>query len=226
MRYPDTTGGPSRVEWQGRRYYLNARRSGGYYYPSGKLAGEAKRPGLHQEIYRAAHGPIPDGWVVHHKDDNSLNNDPANLQAKPRGKHQAEHMAEAYQSPTYRAAVAAQLAETAGPLAAEWHPSEEGRAWHRQHAQEMWSDENRERMLVEFDCEVCGERVTRYQRARTCGQTNCYNRRARKEGRYKITARCAWCDEDFETSKFRPAKACSPRCAANMRWHGTPESAA
>lgn len=45
----------------------------------------------HRVIYERHFGPIPKGWVVHHKDEDKGNNDPANLEAMPRKEHQRLH---------------------------------------------------------------------------------------------------------------------------------------
>ena len=55
----------------------------GYKYIGGKLA--------HRVIYERHKGPIPDGWVVHHKEEDKGNNDPDNLEAMPRKEHQRLH---------------------------------------------------------------------------------------------------------------------------------------
>lgn len=42
-------------------------------------------------VWEALHGPVPRGSVVHHRDRNSLNDEPSNLQALTRKEHAAEH---------------------------------------------------------------------------------------------------------------------------------------
>lgn len=44
--------------------------------------------------WEAINGPLPLGKVVHHRDHNSLNDDPANLVALTRAEHIAEHQLE------------------------------------------------------------------------------------------------------------------------------------
>ena len=46
---------------------------------------------LHRLIWEDAHGPIPEGYVVHHRDGNSLNNALDNLELLARGDHIGHH---------------------------------------------------------------------------------------------------------------------------------------
>jgi hypothetical protein len=45
-------------------------------------------------VWESLHGPVPRGSVVHHRDRNSLNDEPANLQAMTRKEHADEHRGE------------------------------------------------------------------------------------------------------------------------------------
>jgi hypothetical protein len=45
----------------------------------------------HILVWEAAHGPLPRGWVIHHKDGDPLNNALENLQAMPKGAHTRMH---------------------------------------------------------------------------------------------------------------------------------------
>lgn len=45
-------------------------------------------------VWEQEHGPLPRKMVVHHKDRNTLNDDPGNLEAKTRGGHMNEHRPE------------------------------------------------------------------------------------------------------------------------------------
>lgn len=45
-------------------------------------------------VWEAEHGALPRGYVVHHKDRNSLNDAPANLEALTRKAHADEHRQE------------------------------------------------------------------------------------------------------------------------------------
>ena len=42
-------------------------------------------------VWEALNGPLPRGWVVHHKDRDTLNDDPSNLEGLNRRDHAEEH---------------------------------------------------------------------------------------------------------------------------------------
>lgn len=45
----------------------------------------------HVHVWEQANGPLPKGWIVHHKDHDKLNNKLENLEAMSRQQHMAEH---------------------------------------------------------------------------------------------------------------------------------------
>lgn len=45
-------------------------------------------------VWESRHGPIPRGRVIHHRDRDTLNDDPSNLQALTRKEHALEHAEE------------------------------------------------------------------------------------------------------------------------------------
>lgn len=47
---------------------------------------------LHRQIWTDLYGPIPKGFVIHHKDDNPINNAISNLEIMSRGEHARGHM--------------------------------------------------------------------------------------------------------------------------------------
>ena len=72
--------GAEDVVWNGviyRRYPLNGQLHRSRYF----MATTAPREYLHRAIYKAAAGPIPAGWHVHHVDGNYNNNELSNLVA-------------------------------------------------------------------------------------------------------------------------------------------------
>ena len=63
--------------------------SKGKYMQSGKGVGGEQY--LHRAVWKAAHGRIPKGYEVHHKDHNTLNNKISNLALVKIGEHQTMH---------------------------------------------------------------------------------------------------------------------------------------
>jgi len=95
-----------------------------YYVPNGVHRGRGVGR-LHQEIWRGANGPIPEGCVVHHKDGDSLNNVLDNLDCISGEEHRAHHAAT--MSDERREWLRANM-DKIRPAASAWHRSEEGRA--------------------------------------------------------------------------------------------------
>ena len=114
-RYPDSQN-PAH-----RRYY----KPGGQWIKQGVQA-------LHQEVWKYHYGAIPDGCHIHHKDGDVSNNDIANLECIEPDDHWVEH-SEARSAHGKSPEQLAHL-ERIRPLAATWHGSPEGLAWHKQHA--------------------------------------------------------------------------------------------
>src|SRR6185437_774882 len=103
---------PQAVEFEGRKYTLFGR-----YY-------RVRRRFLHRDIWSAAHGPIPSGHHIHHRDGNRFNNRVENLECIEARAHLSAHSR----------ARPSTIGDRAREGAARWHKSDAGRAWHRKHA--------------------------------------------------------------------------------------------
>lgn len=64
--------------------------STGYYKITTQKEGNFEKY-LHRLIYEEHYGKIPDGYVVHHKNHNKLDNDPNNLELMSRAEHTVLH---------------------------------------------------------------------------------------------------------------------------------------
>lgn len=89
---------------------------------------------LHRDVWEFYNGAIPDGYHVHHKDGDWNNNDISNLECLPAEEHYKEHYQ--YSSEFNSRPEQLEHLERIRPQAAAWHSSEEGRAWHDEHAKE------------------------------------------------------------------------------------------
>lgn len=56
-----------------------------------RITVEGKRVKKHRWVWEQHNGPIPEGFVIHHKDGNIFNNDITNLELLPDGKHRSHH---------------------------------------------------------------------------------------------------------------------------------------
>lgn len=121
---------------------------GGLYriYPSDRYYSRGGKK-LHRDAWRTAFGPIPKGCHIHHRDTNPANNAIANLECL----NSTEHL-----SSTWHAQDRTEhFSDHARDKAAEWHRSEEGRLWHRRHAERIksWTKWKREPMA----CQHCAK---------------------------------------------------------------------
>ena len=89
---------------------------------------------LHRDVWKHHNGPIPAGMHVHHIDGNTANNDISNLACVTSKQHWDEHRAQASEH-NRRPEHLEHLSRIRGS-AADWHRSDEGRAWHREHAKD------------------------------------------------------------------------------------------
>ena len=71
------------IVFKGREYHRNPSANGKHsrrYFWGRRESGDKKKVALHVAVWEHHNGPVPDGYVVHHKDGNPLNNDVANLE--------------------------------------------------------------------------------------------------------------------------------------------------
>lgn len=205
------------VDFEGvrfRRYPDSANRSDRVYFKSHGWTGKPKY--LHVAVYEHHNGPVDGRHVVHHKDGNPLNNAPANLEAIPTGDHVRLHAAELAKDPEHVARQRELLARIR-PLAAEWHRSDEGREWHRQHGRETWAAREPER----HTCEQCGANFETLKRG---GVRFCSNR-CKAAHRYASGVdneqrECKWCGDAFTVNRYYKTLCCSNTCAQRHRRRG------
>lgn len=186
-----------------------------YYVPN---ASHRKRGmgRLHQEIWRDANGPIPDGYEIHHKDHNPLNNALENLELISIADHHAHHDA-GYTPEELR--ILRQRAEHARRSAVKWHKSEEGREWHR----ELARLSAEARYKVEAVCQWCGKTfetdniAAASDRAKFCSN-NCKTRSRYHSGADNVQRDCAFCGKPFTANRYNKTQCCSNLCASRLRF--------
>src|SRR5258708_34115390 len=109
---------PKSLYWSCRNYY----RPNAAYIKKGIS-------GLHVEIWKDAHGAMPAGYEIHHKDHNPLNNAIENLECLSKEDHQKRH--ELHEESPRRKFLREVFAPKIQEAAKAWHKSEEGREWHK-----------------------------------------------------------------------------------------------
>src|SRR6266566_121909 len=189
-----------------RRYPESRHRSTRVYYRPGGTDAEQGIQSLHQEVWKAANGPIPTKHDIHHRDKNPLNNNLSNLECLPESAHHRIH------ARVYDEQAAKHLAAIR-PLAAQWHASEIGREWHRQHARKSWN----QRMPRKRTCAQCGNGFeSTAGRSKFCTNA-CKSKWRRGQGLDDIVKICQRCSVPFKTNKYENNKFCSRRCAVRHK---------
>ncbi|RPI53705.1 MAG: HNH endonuclease [Deltaproteobacteria bacterium] len=127
-------------------------------------------------MWELNNGKIPEGCCIHHKDENTLNNDISNLELKKAGKHMSEHLQKRDVEEQRR------RMDHARAFAPKWHGSKDGKEFHKLLGKRAW--ENKATFKVK--CLFCGKEVDAYFKTRkfcddkTCG--NKYRRMQKREG--------------------------------------------
>ena len=176
------------------------------YYLAARPTFEGKRERLHVYVYRTRRGEIPDGYQVHHKDEDKTNNEPGNLALLSGHEHlswHGQHISEERREEMRR-----NLIENAIPKAAEWHRSPEGRAWHSRHAREI------EYKTHDYVCDQCGINFTgggRKTGNHFCSN-NCKSAYRRMMGFDNIEKRCDRCGASFVANKYSGRRYCCEGC--------------
>lgn len=188
-------------EFQGERYY----RCGNYFQRKGRR--------LHVAVWEFLNGPVPHGWHVHHKDENKANNRPDNLEALPKAVHLSHHMREPARREHSRKIVA-----TAIKKAPEWHRSEAGREWHREHFEKttraIWHAKVPKKCgFCRTDYEVIASMA---ETARFCSN-KCKAAARRASGVDDEMRTCEGCGQEFSTNRYSKATTCSPGCRWSKR---------
>lgn len=169
---------------------------------------------LHRYVWCFYNGPIPKGYEVHHIDLDKSNNDISNLALLTRSEHHRIHAAAITDEQLER--MRKNLAENARPKASEWHRSEEGREWHRDHYEKMKASLRRKKAMT---CENCGKEFVACDNGHTRFCSNaCKSAWRRKSGVDNVERVCPVCGKTFKINKYSKQKTCSRSCANKLSW--------
>lgn len=200
-------------EWDGRTYrrWPESPRESDRTYFQRHANGRAEY--LHRAVWSAAHGPIPPGHHVHHRDGNPANNALDNLECVSAAEHIARHPYDAER-------LARQLThlDAIRPLTKDWHRSEAGRAWHRANGARAYTTFR----STPKRCEQCGQTFTPRKIGngdRFCGNAckSAYRRASGVDDEQRV---CVQCGGNFTVNRYRKTRACSRSCANRYRARG------
>lgn len=188
------------VHWNGhtwRRYPESKHHSVRQYFrrTTRPESGKLQHFWLHKEVWKQKHGEIPEGHDIHHIDEDTTNNSIDNLQCLSKSDHSTLHIEHMHKA-----------IEAAKP----WHSSEEGRAWHRQHARKV-ADAQPFRKKT---CQHCGvEYETKDARASARYCSSKCRSYARKQRCTDHEPRpCVVCGNHFVVDKYSKILTCSAPC--------------
>lgn len=179
------------------------------YYLNGTMGIRA-----HRYAYEKANGPIPDGFHVHHRDENKANNDPENLELLPHSDHASHHGRKNAENPEWMEWARQNLTEKARPKASEWHKSEAGREWHRKLAIET----ARNMKEKDYLCLHCGAPFAKkpFGANKFCSNA-CKSAYRRALGVDDVTKTCEVCGGSYSVTKYKITRTCGHACANRLR---------
>lgn len=130
----------------------------------------------HVWVWKYHNGETKKGFHIHHKDGDKSNNEIENLEEITVKEHVSKHYSE------LRSINNIIHINNIRPLTKEWHASQEGIEWHRQHGLKTWED----RKSFKINCLFCGIEIeTKTYHQKYCHQ-NCKAKHARRLLKSKI----------------------------------------
>ena len=118
------------------------------YYLCGKYF-QRRGVRLHRMVWEYHNGKIPQGYHVHHMDEDRSNNAIENLRLMPGNEHVSAHANEQERVDMSRGNI-----ERAREAARRWHSSEAGLAYHSVLGKENW----KKRTVQTYVCSYCGRK--------------------------------------------------------------------
>lgn len=180
----------------------------GYYLSTRKINGY--RPRLHVYIWNKYNGDIPNGYQIHHKDENKDNNEIDNLVCMTQKEHLKWHAENIH--PDTLEKIKNNL-DKARNKAKEWHSSPAGIEWHKKHAKKMNLAKTGE---IELDCEYCGKHfISRKKHGRFCSP-NCRTQSRRVNKKDHEQRVCIICGDTFSTNKYSKTRTCKKECSSKL----------
>lgn len=165
-------------EFNGVKYKKNER---GYY-----VTKSLPRRKMHRDVWEFYKGPIPEGYVVHHKDEDKGNNEISNLQCISASLHAKLHSA----------------FKTKNPKAQYTKPK------YTKLVGAVYDKEN--------TCAICEQKfkICKYTKTQKYCSRTCANKA--KHDKYKIEHTCAVCRSVFLGRNWVVRKTCSAECRKKL----------
>lgn len=174
-------------------------------YAKGHVDGKLKY--LHRYVWECNYGEIPKGFEIHHIDGDKRNNDIKNLIMIPSKDHRSLHG----KTVTERKK---QHLDNIRDLTKEWHTSDEGRKWHKEHYEQM---KNKLHIIRDFVCEMCGKEFTSTKVGSRFCSNACKSAWRRKKGLDNEVRVCPICGKNFTVNKYSKTTCCSITCVAILK---------
>ncbi len=206
---------PKSIIFNGIEYKLMG--AGKYYLSQSKSYKErSNAKGLHVAIWEYYNGKtVPTGYHVHHKDENTFNNDISNLELINKYKHIGGHSKKWHAENKEESK---RKLDKAREKASKWHSSKEGRKWHSEHAKESWQS----RKVHDRVCKFCGINFkTKFSDTKYCSQ-KCRTKANIEKVKYDYVGICTICGNEFTAtrlSKTRPKRETCSRTCQNRLVH-------
>lgn len=171
-----------------------------YYLGNVRIEGRKRRYPMRAHIYvwRKHNGEIPEGYDVHHKDEDTSNNDISNLELILHSKHMSLHAnekADLTRENMYKIVL---------PAAVAWHKSDDAKDWHKDHYEDVtraiWNEP------VKMVCQNCGKEYTTVHARASCSSfcsNKCKAAARRKSGVDNIEKICTKCGKTYIANKYQ-----------------------
>lgn len=187
----------------------------GYYLSSQYFNGKRKR--LHRYVWECSNGDIPEGHDIHHIDENKYNNSLENLELIMNKEHGRLHGKLLRLNPERLKKARENLINRAVPKAVQWHKSDAGKKWHKEHGKNTWLN----RMPISYICGMCGKSFESLKvygcNENTFCSNNCKSKWRRQQGLDNIEKTCFICDKKYNINKYSRTKTCSPECGRRLK---------
>jgi HNH endonuclease len=177
-------------EYNGNKFRLNAQ---GYYVRLISIL-------LHRDVWEYHYGKIPEGYQIHHKDGDKLNNEIENLECIEHSEHVKKHWDENKDYLTEKVRKNIKTAQ-------RWRSTNEGKKYYSKHSKDVWKNSPKHYRK----CVNCKKDYECYERAlskfcsRKCAHKHSF--RTKREQR-----NCSICGVAFNAYKYNRTSTCGRSC--------------